>query len=89
MCKLFDDWENEIRLYCQENDLDFEKLKKLSQCWGKDFLALQYYNPESETVKKGLGLLDETPMPVVLMIQKDTDGSLIFEQTEHTKRYLA
>lgn len=84
MCKLFDDWSNEIRSYCQKNNLSYEKAKKLSQCWGNDFLALQHYDPE----KGKTGLLDETPMPLVLLIQKKPDGTLSFEQTEHTRRYL-
>ena len=88
MCKLFDEWADEIRSYCQHNNLDFERAKQLSKCWGKDFLALQYFDSNSESVKKGLGLLDETPMPVVLLVQKNNDGSLIFKQTEHTRRYI-
>lgn len=85
MCKLFDDWSNEIRSYCRSNNLSYEKAEKLSQCWGENFLALQHYDPE----KGNAGLLDETPMPIVLMIQKKPDGTLSFEQTEYTKRYLA
>lgn len=88
MCKLFDDWSNDIRSYCQNNNLSFERAKQLSQCWGKDFLALQYFDPENESVKNRLGLLDETPMPVVLMIQKGSDGNLVFTQTENTRRYI-
>ena len=37
----------------------------------------------------GLGLLDETPMPLVLYIKRLPDGRLLFKQTEHTKKYLA
>ena len=84
MCKLFDDWSDEIRNYCNENNFSFEKAKSLSQCWGSNFLALQYYEPE----KGKNGLLDETPMPLVLMIQRKSDGTLSFEQTEHTEKYL-
>lgn len=84
MCKLFDDWSNDIRNYCLENAFDFEKAKELSQCWGSDFLALQYHNPE----KGKMGLLDETPMPVVLWIKRTSKG-LVFEQTEYTKKYLS
>lgn len=51
MCKLFDDWSNDIRSYCQNNNLGFERAKQLSQCWGKDFLALQYFDHENESVK--------------------------------------
>lgn len=84
MCKLFDDWSEDIKSYCQKNNFDFEKARKLSQCWGSNFLALQYHDP-----KKGQnGLLDETPMPLVLMISK-TNSGLVFEQTEFTKKYLS
>ena len=89
MCKRFDDWSQEIKEFCDSNGYSFEKAKKLSKCWGKDDLFLQYFDPNSECVKKGLGLLDETPMPLVLYIKKMPDGSLSFKQTEHTKRYLA
>ena len=88
MCKRFDEWENEIRSYCSSNKLSFEKAKAMSQSFGKDILVLQYYDSNNYSVRKGLGLLDETPMPVVLLVRKE-NGSLIFEQTEHTKKYLS
>lgn len=84
MCKRFDDWSDEIREYCSKNGLNFEKAKALSKCWGKNDLILQHYSPD----KDSLGLLDETPMPVVLMITKTPNG-LMFEQTEYTKKYLS
>lgn len=83
MSNRFEEWSNEIKCYCQKNNLDFDKAKKLSQSWGKDFLLLQFHD-ESKGVN---GLLDETPMPVVLIIEKK-DNNLIFTQTEHTKKYL-
>lgn len=89
MCKRFDDWSQEIKNFCDKNGYSFEKAKSLSQCWGKDDLFLQYCDPDSESVRKGLGLLDETPMPLVLYIKRLPDGRLLFKQTEHTKKYLA
>lgn len=84
MCKLFDNWSKQIEKYCDDNEFDFEKAKKMAQSWGKDILVLQFYDPS-----KGMkGLLDETPSPVVLMIRKEKDGNLLFEQTEHTKKYI-
>ncbi len=88
MCKRFDEWEDEIKKYCLENDLSFEKAKSMAQSSNKTTLLLQYFDPDAECVKKGLGLLDETPMPVVLWITKIGD-SLNFEQTAYTKQYLA
>ena len=85
MCKLFDELYSKIEKYCNDNGLSFEKVKKLSQCWGKDDLILQYYDKE----KGKQGLLDETPMPIVLMIKRNDNGELTFEQTEFTKKYLS
>lgn len=85
MCKRFDDWSEQIREYCEENGFDFEKAKKLSKSWGKDNLALAYYDKTKGNT--GLGLLDDTPMPLVLWISETKDG-LIFKQTEYTRQYL-
>lgn len=85
MCKLFEDWSTEIQEYCQKNNYSFEKAKKLAKCWGKDDILLGYHDPE----KGKMGLLDDTPMPVVLYIKKDENGQLVFEETEHTKKYLS
>lgn len=84
MCKRFEDWSEQIQNYCKNNGFDFEKAKKLSKCWGKNDLALQYYDP----TQGKHGLLDETPMPLVLLITQTPEG-LVFEQTEFTKKYLA
>lgn len=85
MCKMFEDWSEEIKAFCGNNGFSFEKAKKLSKCWGKNDLVLQYHDPE----KGSMGLLDETPAPVVLWIRKEPDGTLSFEQTEYTKQYLS
>lgn len=84
MCKLFDNWSAAIHQYCKDNGLSYEKARSLSQCWGSDFLALQYFDPE----KGAKGLLDDTPMPLVLLIRKTKTG-LVFEQTEFTHQYLS
>ncbi len=83
MCKLFDEWAIEIKKYCKDNGFDFEKAQKLSKSWSKNDLVLQHY----DETKKLNGLLDETPMPIVLIIKKEDNG-LVFTQTEHTERYL-
>lgn len=84
MCKLFDDWSNEIRKYCENNGLSFEKARTMTQSWNKEMVLLGYDDGE-----KANGLLDDTPLPVVLAIFKQPDGSLKFEQTEHTRKYLS
>ncbi|WP_294408363.1 hypothetical protein [uncultured Ruminococcus sp.] len=84
MCKLFSQYENQIREYCIANSLDFEKAKKLPKCWGKNDIWLQYYDHE----KGKNGLKDETPAPIVLKITVN-NGKVTFEETEYTRKYLA
>ena len=83
MCKRFDDWSPQIEKYCIENGLNFEKAKKLSKSWGLDDLMLLHYDPE----KGKMGLLDETPAPVVLWVVQ-TPEDLMFIETEYTRQYL-
>lgn len=85
MCKRFDEWSNQIEEYCDKHALSFEKAKKMSQCWGADDLILQYFDVHK---KNESGLLNDTPMPVVLKITKTNNG-IEFEQTEYTQKYLA
>ena len=85
MSELFDKWEDDIKKYCEINNLSFEKAKNMAQCWGKDDLILQYYDSSKSN---GKGLNEEIPMPIVLKIKK-TDNVLIFEQTEYTNKYLS
>ena len=84
MCKLFNQWENEIKDYCNKNNLDFEKVKTSPKCWGKNDIWIQHTTGE----KGQKGLLDETPAPIILMIS-EKNGHLEFEQTEYTQHYLA
>lgn len=84
MCKLFSEWENDIRSYCTKNGLDFSRVQKTGKCWGKDFLMLQHIEPGTGRQ----GLQDETPAPVVLLVKKQNDA-LVFEQTQYTQKYLA
>lgn len=85
MCKFFDEWRNEIKDYCRQQGLNFYTAEKLSQSWNKNTVALSYRDPS----KGSNGLLDDTPCPLVLLIRREKNGKLVFEQTEHTKKYLA
>ena len=35
MSELFDKWEDDIKKYCEINNLSFEKAKNMAKCWGK------------------------------------------------------
>ncbi len=84
MCKLFSKYEKEIENYCILNNLNFNTVKSLPQCWGKNDIWLQYHDPE----RGKNGLRDETPAPIVLKISI-VDGRVTFEQTENTRKYLS
>ena len=83
MRSLFDTYKREIEQYCNDNGLDFSKMKGMGRCWGKDHLFIQYVDPSEGK----MGLLDETPAPVVL-IMKIVNGKPEFEQTQYTQVYL-
>lgn len=83
MCKLFSKYEGQIKSYCDENGLDFEKLSSFPQCWGKNDIWVQYHDP----LKGKSGMKDETPAPIVLIISIN-GGNVTFTQTEHTGKYL-
>ena len=84
MCKLFDDWTDVIKKYCEQNGLSFEAAKKMSQSWNKTTVVLYYCDPQ----KGERGLINDIPSPMVLLIKKEKDGSLTFEQSEYTQKYL-
>ncbi len=85
MCMRYRDYTDKIKEYCDTYDLNFAKLNDMIKGSGENDIIFQVYNPE----KGKMGLLDETPMPVVLIVSKLPDGSLKFEQTEHTRKYLS
>ncbi len=84
MCRLFDEWKTEIKNYCEQNGLSFEAAQKMSQAWNKTSVVL--YHPEKNVGVSGL--LDDVPSHMVLLIQREKDGTLKFEQTEHTHKYI-
>lgn len=84
MCMEYRNYAEQIRDYCENNKLNFNKLEKMIKGCGSDDIIIQYHDPE----KGKNGLLDETPMPVVLWIKR-IDGGLVFQQTEHTRKYLS
>lgn len=87
MCMEYSQYADKIKNYCDNNGLDFSKIKKkkkmIKGC-GEDDIIFQYHDPE----KGKMGLLDETPAPVVLKIIR-MGSNIKFEQTEYTHKYLS
>lgn len=78
------DYQRDIKQYCTEHNLSYEKvMSTVKGCGSNDILFQVPNNTHSPR-----GLLDETPMPTVLIMRKTSDG-LQFEQTAHTKKYLS
>lgn len=83
---LFEEYQEEIKRYCDNNGLDFTKLQNMSKSYSKDILFFQYFNKNANHSNKGLN--DETPSPVVLFMHVE-NSKVRFEQTEFTQKYLA
>ncbi|GBU20441.1 hypothetical protein R80B4_00319 [Fibrobacteres bacterium R8-0-B4] len=81
--KIFRKHTSEIREYCEENELSYDKLVEAGGSYTDEWLFIQYFDPEEGE----MGLLDETPAPITLKIFLE-NGKLRFEQTEHTRKYL-
>lgn len=79
----FAEWENEIELFCNKKNIDFNRIKKLSRCNGNDFLILYY--SEYDGYEKDM--LDDKPLPSVMLIKKE-DDSLVIEMTKYAEQYL-
>lgn len=81
---IYEIWKFAIKWYCEQNDLDFDKLQKCVRSVGKDIVIFQHHDSE----KGKQGLLDETPASAVLIVRWKWEG-LSFEQTEFTQQYLS
>lgn len=75
--------ESEIRAYCEENGLSYDKIISSGGSYNDEWVFVQHFDPEDGA----LGLLDETPADITLKIFLE-NGNLRFEQTEHTRKHL-
>lgn len=79
--KIMYEFEDEIRAYCKLNNIDADYLLRLPKFGNQNSMGFQVVR------RSKLGLLDETPAPVVLWVFREGDG-VRFEQTEDTEKYL-
>ena len=84
MCMKLNDYKNEIQQYCIDNKLDYEKIMSAIKGCGNDSITFQVAEKENNS----RGLLDETPLPTVLILYKK-NNVIKFEQTEYTHQYLS
>lgn len=79
--KIFNEFKDSIREYCHMNQIDADRLLRLPKFGQEDYMAFQSPRPTE------MGLLDETPAPIVLWVFRDGDG-IRCEQTEYTEQYV-
>jgi len=84
-CEILKNYEAEVQRYCVDNLLSYSKLINSSLSWNKRGLVAQYNDRDPK--KEALGLMDNTPMPVLLEIYLE-NGRLRFVQTDITHKYL-
>lgn len=84
MSNLISELSRDIKVYCENNNLDFEKVMRSGKCYGKNIVFFQHVDPDAGKD----GLHNEAPAPVVLTVAR-TEKGVVFEQTEYTQRFLA
>ncbi|MDD6527643.1 MAG: hypothetical protein PUF31_07590 [Oscillospiraceae bacterium] len=86
MCMKLREYQNDIKQYCDRNNLSFDKIMTSIKGCGNDSIIFQIAGDKPNKQ----GLLDETPLPTVLIMRKRKNGTGVeFEQTEYTQKYLA
>ncbi|MGI5825232.1 MAG: hypothetical protein ACOX7J_06635 [Bacillota bacterium] len=89
MINLFEKWKPEIHKYFVANNLEFSKVigcgVAMGEFDGVKTLLLLDATPDENS---HLGLLDDTPAPLLLMVE-EKDGELVFTETELTRQYFS
>jgi hypothetical protein len=75
----------EIERYCEENGLSAEKLFSSGYGYNDESAVIQYLDPDYVYQ----GYFGGPPAPILMEIFVEMDGSLRFEQTDITYKYLA
>jgi len=84
--KILKEYGDEIRNYCDQNNLSFDRLYKSPCCYDNEELIIQ--RSERDPEREKLGLMDNVPTPATLEIYLE-NGRLRFVQTEYTHLLLA
>lgn len=86
MIKIFEKYYDEIIKYCEENNLDSNKVFKSAKSYNNDLVFLQ--QPNLNKLEREDKLRCDIPATITLkMFNKG--NKLEFEQTAHTRQYLS
>jgi len=86
MIKIFEKYYEEIMKYCEENNLDSNKIFKSAKSYNNELVFLQ--KPDAKELKKEDRWRCDIPATITLKMFANGD-KLKFEQTEYTRQYLS
>lgn len=80
--KIFDIFASALQAYCDENKLDFSKVKACPKCGNEVALFIQRLGNSTN------GLEKNSPAEILLLARKDESGSILIEEYEGAAKYL-
>lgn len=81
---VFNYFENEIKLFCEQNSLDFNKVKLCPKCGNEQMLFIQHY--EEDKAKEGLN--DNEPAEILLFVKKNSNGTIDIKKGNKADSFL-
>lgn len=86
---IWEQYSKQIKNYCEQNNLSYEKLMKMAKQYGKDFVFFCYLDKKASQNKKNQYINDEELLPLVLGVYFEESSKVTFKQTEYTQKYIA
>lgn len=80
--KIFDIFASALQSYCNENNLDFNKVIASPKCGNEMALFVQRLGSASD------GLKNDIPAEILLLAKKDENGNILIEEYEGAAKYL-
>ena len=81
--KLFDIFADALQEYCNETNLDFNKVKSSPKCGHKTALFIQHLGDNNN------GLETDQPAEILLLAKKDETGKIQIEKFKGADEYLS
>lgn len=80
--KVFDVFADALQVYCEKNNLDFNKVKSSPKCGNEMMLFIQHVKSTD------VGLEKNEPAEVLLFAHKNEAGNILIEKYEAADKYL-
>ena len=82
--RMFGVYAEVLQAFCNENNLDFDKVKSSPFSANNEFLVIQHLR--DRPIPEGLN--NETPAEIVLAAYRNPDGTITVEKRKNTDKYL-